>query len=1090
MPTSRRKGFTLVEVLIIIGVLAALVTITLLVINPAELFRQSRDYKRISDLTTTNKALQLYGLTGASFGSTSTIYVSIPDDAAIDPVTKHNACPDLTLPDITPKVYACANTANLRNLDTTGWIPVNFNALPSGSPFSNLPIDPINDVTAGNYYTYAVGSWELTAKMESTKYNAGGKADVVTKDGGIGDGRLEIGTDLTLAPLAIVGSEAQGGGPGGGGAPPPASPNPVASFTASPISGTAPLSVNFTDTSTNNPTSWDWDFGDGSAHAATQNTSHSYTAGSWTTTLTVNGGSFANQAITATAAPTAPGSPTGLAATPGNAQITLNWAAPSSNGGSAITGYNVYRGTTAGGESGTPLQSGGCSALGNVLTCIDAGLANGTAYFYKVTAVNAVGESPPSAEANATPSVPAPPGLYWAGGMGNWSDTTKWNNETGTACSCVPDATKDVYFNVANSNVTIDIAASAKSMDWTGATGGTLAGSQSLNIAGSLKFIAGISLSSYSGTITFSSTTAGQTITSAGLNLPNITFDGVGGSWTLQDDLSLGTNTITLTNGTFSTNSKIVNAGVFSSSNSNARTLTLGSSSFTVTANTTIGTAWNISTATNFTLNAGTSTITLTGATPSSSSATANVGTTTNTYYNMTFTNTSTTTLSGTGATFNNLTRTNTTSSRTWQFNVGGNFTINGTLKLNGTSTSPSTGRLFVKSSSPGTARTLTAATTDLLNVDFTDITAAGTATWAGTSIGNGLGNTGITFTTATTRYWVGNGGSWSSTAHWATSSNGVSGATVPLAQDTVIFDASSFSSPSQTITTDISLLGSISFAGASSNPVLNTPTWNIGSNTVYIFGSVTLVSGMNIGVGTNSINFYARSAVTLTSAGKTFNGQTTIDAAGGTITLQDALNINNTFTVGTGTFNANGFNVTATSFTSNSGRTRAVTMGSGTWTVTGTGGWTVSTSSLTLTANTSTITLTDSSSTGKTFAGGGTTYYNLALSGTGTGAFTISGNNIFNDFKDTDSVAHSILFTAASNQTVTTFTVSGTAGNLITLNSTSTGTFSLTSSGAISRDYLNIQHSVAIGTGTWHAGSHSVNNQGVATAGNGWIFP
>ncbi|MEW1939569.1 PKD domain-containing protein, partial [Pseudarthrobacter sp. NPDC080037] len=38
---------------------------------------------------------------------------------------------------------------------------------------------------------------------------------------------------------------------------------PVASFTASPTSGTAPLNVSFTDTSTGSPTSWAWDFGDG-----------------------------------------------------------------------------------------------------------------------------------------------------------------------------------------------------------------------------------------------------------------------------------------------------------------------------------------------------------------------------------------------------------------------------------------------------------------------------------------------------------------------------------------------------------------------------------------------------------------------------------------------------------------------------------------------------------------------------------------------------------------------------------------------------------------------------------------------------------
>jgi serine protease len=69
--------------------------------------------------------------------------------------------------------------------------------------------------------------------------------------------------------------EAQGGG----------NP-PVADFVGSPTSGEAPLTVYFTDQSTNDPTSWDWDFGDGGGSSA-QNPSHQYTsAGTYTVSLT------------------------------------------------------------------------------------------------------------------------------------------------------------------------------------------------------------------------------------------------------------------------------------------------------------------------------------------------------------------------------------------------------------------------------------------------------------------------------------------------------------------------------------------------------------------------------------------------------------------------------------------------------------------------------------------------------------------------------------------------------------------------------------------------------------------------------------
>ncbi len=53
---------------------------------------------------------------------------------------------------------------------------------------------------------------------------------------------------------------------------------PVADFSGTPTSGNPPLTVNFTDASTNTPTAWSWDFGDGGVSTA-QNPSHTYTIG-------------------------------------------------------------------------------------------------------------------------------------------------------------------------------------------------------------------------------------------------------------------------------------------------------------------------------------------------------------------------------------------------------------------------------------------------------------------------------------------------------------------------------------------------------------------------------------------------------------------------------------------------------------------------------------------------------------------------------------------------------------------------------------------------------------------------------------------
>ena len=105
---------------------------------------------------------------------------------------------------------------------------------------------------------------------------------------------------------------------------------------------------------------------------------------------------------------TVPGAAPGLTATAGNGQVTLSWTAPAS-GGVPITGYNVYQGTSPGGEARVPVN--GASLVTSPYTV--TGLNNGTTYYFRVTAVNRVGEGPASAEAKAVPvTVPgAPTGL-------------------------------------------------------------------------------------------------------------------------------------------------------------------------------------------------------------------------------------------------------------------------------------------------------------------------------------------------------------------------------------------------------------------------------------------------------------------------------------------------------------------------------------------------------------------------------------------------------------------------------------------------------------------------------------------------------
>src|SRR5947199_3825661 len=102
------------------------------------------------------------------------------------------------------------------------------------------------------------------------------------------------------------------------------------------------------------------------------------------------------------APPTPPSAPQNLAATGGNAQVTLTWQAPASDGGSPITNYKIYRGLA-------PTTETLLATVGNVLTYTDTSVTNGVTYYYQVSAVNGAGEGPRSNEASATPSPPPPP---------------------------------------------------------------------------------------------------------------------------------------------------------------------------------------------------------------------------------------------------------------------------------------------------------------------------------------------------------------------------------------------------------------------------------------------------------------------------------------------------------------------------------------------------------------------------------------------------------------------------------------------------------------------------------------------------------
>lgn len=323
-------------------------------------------------------------------------------------------------------------------------------------------------------------------------------------------------------------------------------------------------------------------------------------------------------------------------------------------------------------------------------------------------------------------------------------------------------------------------------------------------------------------------------------------------------------------------------------------------------------------------------------------------------------------------------------------------------------------------------------------------------------------------------RFWVGNTATWDATAgtKWATTSGAAGGASVPTSADDVFFDGNS---GAVTVTTAVS-------ARPCKSLTLSAFTGTISlSENINISGSITGDSGTTM-TGGNNVNIIATG--TITCNGMSIN-RLNIDATGNTVNLGDSLFVSTNFFVTNGTFNTNNNNATTSSYFQSGGTSN---LGSSTWNITNTG-WTYS--SGTLNTGNSTIKFINTTLP-CIFIGGGQTYNNIWFNvGTNTSTHTIVGSNTFNNLKDTGTATHTLAFTAGTTQTLNTFSVIGNPGSHISIDSTTTSTYTLvkTGGGIVSSNYLNIQHSIATPTSTWYAGVNSVNNQAVATAGSGWIF-
>lgn len=714
--------------------------------------------------------------------------------------------------------------------------------------------------------------------------------------------------------------------------------------------------------------------------------------------------------------------------------------------------------------------------------------------------------------------------LYWVGGTGDWYDPAHWSFTSGGAGgACVPTAGDDVFFD-ANSftatdqTVSINIEnAYCRSMDWTGATGNPiLAGvlEHKIRIFGSLTFIPNMQLV-FEGDFYFESSNAGNTITTAGKTLLSDAFFNGSGGWVLQDDFEAQTD-ITLQQGSLNTNDQMVTCQIFNGNFGSQRELLLGESLFLLRwlqfNNKNRSYVEWMTNSNNFNLEAGNSTIQFDFwgfmGNLGFPALNYNVVIAQNLYLN------------NWGDNYNELTEPIFFDSL--RISANGNYfnlhdvnvleVAEGYVHSIGVQDTLRVTEIIAPDACTGmvTFQTQTDDNTSFIaarqDIDLTkfivkDVHSIG----AGTITANNsidLGNTnGWVFTETTGRdlYWVGDRGEWNDPAHWSLSSGGPGGECIPTPLDNVFFDANSFSTGNQSVTSRSyqAYCKNMSWEGVTNNP-------NIDLDIVSCFGSITLAEAINPGYfGSLQMRSEEPGNTMMTFGYLIYN---TFFKGSGEWNLLDSLS---TFYISleNGTFNSNGAPVHAERFVAPYTNVAAtLKLGGSHWYLNSINeAFTIYTDRLTIIPDSSLIELTSPSPL--VYSNSSVDFHNMLFSNlTQTSRLeTNSGNTVmFNhlEFRNNGIIRgehfiDSLIFSPGKayqldvnkNQTVNEyFQVIGNNCNPIELSSTLSGTKStvVMNGGNVRGDFIQMRDQIGSGSTQFFAGANSTN---VGNSNVGWIF-